>query len=31
LLRPAPAAEQVEIRALSNYDAALGLSDGDVT
>jgi transposase len=30
LLRPAPAAEQVEIRALSDYDAALGLTDGGV-
>jgi transposase len=29
-LHPAPAAEQVEIRALSDYDAALGLTDGGV-
>jgi transposase len=28
LLRTAPAAEQVEIRPLSDYDAALGLTDG---
>jgi transposase len=27
-LRPAPPTEQVEIRSLSDYDAALGLSDG---
>jgi transposase len=27
-LRPPPAADSVEIRALSDYDAALGLSDG---
>ena len=30
LLRPAPVAEQVEIRPLSDYDAALGLTDGGV-
>ena len=30
VLRPAPAAEPVEIRALSDYDAALGLTDGGV-
>jgi transposase len=30
LLRAAPATEQVEIRALSDYDAALGLTDGGV-
>jgi transposase len=30
LLCPAPAAEQVEIRPLSDYDAALGLTDGGV-
>jgi transposase len=29
-LRPAPAAEQVEIRALSDYDTALGLTDDPV-
>jgi transposase len=30
LLRPAPPTEEVEIRPLSDYDAALGLSDGGV-
>jgi transposase len=30
LLRPAPAAEDVQIRPLSDYDAALGLTDGGV-
>jgi hypothetical protein len=30
LLRPAQPAAQVEIRSLSDYDAALGLTDGGV-
>lgn len=30
LLRPAPPAGEVEIRPLSDYDAALGLTDGGV-
>src|SRR3954454_15844465 len=30
LLRPAPPTEEVEIRPLSDYDAALGLTDGGV-
>ena len=30
LIRPAPLAEQVEIRPLSDYDTALGLTDGGV-
>ena len=30
LLRPAPAAGEVEIRPLSDYDTALGLTDGGV-
>ncbi len=30
LLRPAPAAEDVQIRPLSDYDIALGLTDGGV-
>jgi hypothetical protein len=28
--RPAPAAEQVQVRSLADYDAALGLTDGGV-
>ena len=31
LLRPAPAAEQVEIRPLSDYDTALGLAEDTAT
>jgi hypothetical protein len=30
LLRPAPPADEVEIRSLSDYDTALGLTDGGV-
>jgi len=30
LLRPAPAAEDVQIRPLSDYDIALGITDGGV-
>jgi hypothetical protein len=30
LLRPTPTGEQIEIRPLSDYDAALGLTDGGV-
>ena len=30
LLRPPPPADQVEIRSLSDYDTALGLTDGGV-
>jgi len=31
LLRPAPPADQVEIRRLSDYDTALGLTAGGLT